>query len=78
MLFEVFAPVDKDGNEILSTTSVMKLYQKLASTIILSLGKLLMEARDNERYMHVLRFQKEDVKKGQIFFSMCHLFSGGW
>jgi hypothetical protein len=64
MLFEVFSPVNKDGNETLSTNSVMKLYQKLANTILVSHGQaLIWKARDDERCMHVLRFQKEDVKK---------------
>jgi hypothetical protein len=64
MLFEVFAPVDKDGNETLSTNAVMKLYQQLVSAIILSHGQLLIwQARDDERYIHVLHFEKDDVKK---------------
>jgi hypothetical protein len=79
MLCEVYAPLDKYGNETLSTTAAMKLHKKLASTVPLSHGHVLIcQARDDERYMHVLCFAKEDVTKQQIVFSVCLSFSCGW
>jgi hypothetical protein len=64
MLFEVYAPVDKDGKENFSTNAVTELYQKMVSAIIMSHGQVMIwKERDDERYMHVLRFEKDDEKK---------------
>jgi hypothetical protein len=69
MLFEVYAPVDKDGKETFSTNAVTKWYQKMVSAILMWHGQLLIwQARDDERYMHVLNFEKDDVKKMQIVY----------
>jgi hypothetical protein len=66
MLFDVYVPVDKDGNVTLSTNAVMSKYKKLVSTVLLSHGQLFIwQARDNERYMHVLCLKKKDVKKSR-------------
>jgi hypothetical protein len=39
---------------------------------------LIWQARDDERYMHALRFEKDDVKKMPIVCFLCHSCSGGW
>jgi hypothetical protein len=38
---------------------------------------LILQAGDDERYMHALRFEKEDLKKNWIAYSVCFLCSGG-
>jgi hypothetical protein len=64
MLFEVYAPVDKDGKETFFTDAVTKWYQHMFSVIIMLHEQLLIwKARDDERFMHALRFEKDDVKK---------------
>jgi hypothetical protein len=51
MLFEVYAPVYKDGKETYSC------YKYRVSVILMSHGKILiLQARDDERYMDALRF----------------------
>jgi hypothetical protein len=68
MLFEVYAPVDKDGNKTLSTNAVTKWYQNIVSAIIMSHGQVFIwQARDDEIYMHVLHFEKYDVKNDSVF-----------
>jgi hypothetical protein len=53
----------------------MKLYQKLVSVIIMSHGQVLIwKARDDERYMHVFRFEKDDVKKKDSVFPVSFVF----
>jgi hypothetical protein len=39
MLFDVYAPVEKDGNVTLSTNAVMSKYNKLLSNVPFSHGK---------------------------------------
>jgi hypothetical protein len=69
MLFEVYIPVDKDGNDTFSTNAIAKLYQNMVSEILMSHGQVFIwQARDDEIYMHVLHFEKDDVKKRQIVF----------
>jgi hypothetical protein len=64
MLFEVYAPVDKDKNETYSKNSVTHCYNNMISTILMYHGQVLIwQARDDERYMHALRFEKEDLKE---------------
>jgi hypothetical protein len=67
MLFEVYIPVDKDGKdgkETSSTNAVMKCYKYMVSAIIMYHGQvLILQARDDERYMHALRFEKDDLTK---------------
>jgi hypothetical protein len=51
----------------------------MVSAIIMSHGQVLIwQARDDERYMHALRFEKDDLKKMPIVYSACHSCSGGW
>jgi hypothetical protein len=79
MLFEVYAPVDKDSKKTYSSNAVTKCYKDMVSVIIMSHGQVLIwQARDDERYMHTLRFEKDDLKKMQIVYSMCCSCSGGW
>jgi hypothetical protein len=64
MLFEVYAPVDKDSKETYSRNAVMKYYKDMVSVIIISHGQVLIwQERYDERYMHALRFEKDDLKK---------------
>jgi hypothetical protein len=64
MLFEVYAPVDKDKKDAYSSNTVTNSYKNMISDIIMSHGQVLIwQARDDERYMHALRFEKEDLKK---------------
>jgi hypothetical protein len=59
MLFEVYAPVDKDGKDTYSSNAVTKCYKDMVSAIIMSHGQVLIwQARDDERYMNALRFEK--------------------
>jgi hypothetical protein len=61
MLFEVYALVDKESKEAYSINAVTKCYKELVSAIIMSHGKVLIwQARDDERYMHALSFEKDD------------------
>jgi hypothetical protein len=40
------------------------MFKDMASAILMSHGQILIwQARDDERYMHALRFYKEDLKK---------------
>jgi hypothetical protein len=51
----------------------------MVSVILMSHGQVLIwQARDDEKYMHALRFEKDDVKKMQIVYFICHSCSGGW
>jgi hypothetical protein len=62
MLFYVYAPVDKHDKVELLTNAFMSNYKKLMSTVPLSHGQVLIwQARDDERYMYVLHFKKEDM-----------------
>jgi hypothetical protein len=62
MLFEVYAPVDKDSKETYSTNAVTKCYKDMVSAIIMSHGQVLIwQVRDDERFMHMLRFEKDDL-----------------
>jgi hypothetical protein len=64
MLFEVYAPVDKVSKETYSSNAVTKFYKYMVGAIIMSHGQVLIwQARDDERYMHALRFEKGDMKK---------------
>jgi hypothetical protein len=42
MLFDVYAPVDKHGNETFSTNAVMIKYKKLLSNVRFSHGQVLI------------------------------------
>jgi hypothetical protein len=79
MLFEVYAPVDKDKKETYSSNAVTNSHKNMISDILMTHGQVLIwQARDDERYMHALRFEKEDLKKIWIVYSVCLLCSGGW
>jgi hypothetical protein len=79
MLFEVYAPMDKDTKETYSSNAVTKYYKDMVSAILMSHGQVLIwQARDDERCMHALRFEKDDLKKMRIVYSVCHSCSGGW
>jgi hypothetical protein len=78
MLFEVYVPVYKDKKETYSSNTVTKSYKNTSSDIIVTHGQVLIwQARDDERYMHALRFEKEDLKKNWIVHSVCLSCSGG-
>jgi outer membrane protein assembly factor BamB len=75
MLFEVYALTDKDGIETFSTNAVSKLYQKLVSAILILYGKVLIwQARDDLINMHVLAFEKDDVKKVDSVYRVSFVF----
>jgi hypothetical protein len=76
MLFEVYAPVDKDKKETYSSNAVKHFYKNMISDILISHGQVLIwKARDDERYMHALRFEKEDFeKKSDSVFRVSFLF----
>jgi hypothetical protein len=79
MLFEVYAPVEKDSKETYSSNAVTKCHKDMVSAIIMShVQVLIWQARDDERYMHALRFEKDDLKKMRIVYSVCRSCSGGW
>jgi hypothetical protein len=64
MLFEVYAPVEKDSKDTYSGNAVTKCYKDMVRAILMSHGQVLIwQARDDERYMHALRFEKDDLKK---------------
>jgi hypothetical protein len=64
MLFEVYAPVNKDSKETYPSNAVTKCYKDMVSAIIMSHGQVLIwQARDDERYMHDLHFEKDDLKR---------------
>jgi hypothetical protein len=64
MLFEVYAPVYKEGKETYPSNAVTKCYKDMVSAIPMSHGQVLIwQERDDERYMHALRFEKDDLKK---------------
>jgi aspartyl-tRNA synthetase len=64
MLFEVYAQVDDDKKETYSSNAVTSSYKNMISDIIMTHGQVLIwQARDDERYMHALRFEKQDLKK---------------
>jgi hypothetical protein len=49
MLFEVYAPVDKDKKETYSSNAVTNSYKKMISDIIMSHGQVLIwQARGDE------------------------------
>jgi hypothetical protein len=51
----------------------------MVSVILLSHGQVLIwQERDDERYMHALRFEKDDLKIMRILYSVCRSCSGGW
>jgi hypothetical protein len=51
----------------------------MISDILVTHGQVLIwQARDDERYMHALGFEKEDLKKILIVYSVCLSCSGGW
>jgi hypothetical protein len=61
MLFEVYAPVDNDKHETYSRNAVTSSYNNMISDIIMTHGQVLIwQARDDEIYMHALRFETED------------------
>jgi hypothetical protein len=79
ILFEVYAPVDKDSKETYSSNAVTKYYKDMVSAILISHGQVLIwQVRDDERYIHALRFEKDDLKKMRIAYSVCCSCSGGW
>jgi hypothetical protein len=79
MLFEVYAPVDKDKKDIYSSNAAKNSYKNTISDIIMSHGQVLIrQARDDERYMHALRFENEDLEKNRTVYSVCLSCSGGW
>jgi hypothetical protein len=79
MLFEVYAPVENENKETYSSNAVTKCYKDMVSAIIMSHGQVLIwQARDDERYMHALRFEKDDLKKMWIVYSVCRSCSGRW
>jgi hypothetical protein len=64
ILFEVYAPVDKNSKETYPSNDVTKCYKDMVSAITISHGQVLIwQARDDERYMHALRFEKYGLKK---------------
>jgi hypothetical protein len=64
MLFDVYSPVDKDGQVTFSTNAVMSNYKQLLSTVTLSHGQVLIwKDRDDERYIHLFRLKKGDMAK---------------
>jgi hypothetical protein len=79
MLFGVYYPVDKGSQETYSRNAVTKCYKDMVSDILMSHGQVLAwQAKDDERYMHALHFEKDDLKKMWILYSACCSFSGGW
>jgi hypothetical protein len=79
MLFEVYSPVDKDKKETYSSNAVTNSYKNMIRDIIMYHGQVLIwQARDDERYMHALRFEKEDLKKiGQCIPRVFRVTVGG-
>jgi hypothetical protein len=78
-LIEVYAPVDKDSKETYPRNAVTKCYKYMVSAIPMSHGQVLIsQARDDERYMHPLRFEKDDFKKMLIVYSVRRSYSGVW
>jgi hypothetical protein len=79
ILFEVYAQVDDDRKDTYSSNAVTSSYKNMISDILMTHGQVLIwQARDDERYMHALRFEKEDLKKIRIVYSVCLSCSGGW
>jgi hypothetical protein len=79
MLFEVYAPVDREIKETYSSNAVTHSYNNMSSDILMSHGQVLIcQARDDERYMYTLRFEKEDLKKFLTVYYVCLSCSGGW
>jgi hypothetical protein len=80
MLFEVYAQVDDDKKETYSSNAVTSSYKNMISDILMTHGQVLIwQARDDERYMHALRFEKEDLKKiGWCIPCVFHVLVGGW
>jgi hypothetical protein len=80
MLFEVYAPVDKDKKETYSRNGVTYCNKNTSSAIVMSHGQVLIwKARDDERYMHALHFEKEDLKNifGQCITCVVRVPVGG-
>jgi hypothetical protein len=64
MLCEVYAPLDKNSKETYSSNAVKKFYKYMVSVILMFHGQVLIwKLRDDERYMHALHFEKDDLKK---------------
>jgi hypothetical protein len=79
MLFEVYVPVDKASKETYSRNTVTKCYKDMVSAIVMSHGQVLIcKSRYDERYMHALCFEKDDLKKMWTVYSVCRSCSGGW
>jgi hypothetical protein len=79
MLFEVYAPVDKDSKETYSINAVTIFFKDMVSEILMTHGQVLSwQARDDEIYMHALPFEKDDLEKMQILYSVCRSCSDGW
>jgi hypothetical protein len=56
--------VDKDSKETYPSNAVKKFYKDMVSAIPMSHRQVLIwKARDDERYMHALRFEKDDLRK---------------
>jgi hypothetical protein len=69
MLFEVYVQVEDDKKETYSSNVVTSSYNNMISDILLTHGQVLIwQARDDERYMHALRFEKEDLKNSDSVF----------
>jgi hypothetical protein len=79
VLFEVYAQVDDYKKETYSSNAVTISYKNMISDILMTHGQVLIwQARDDERYMHALRFEKKNRKKIRIVYSVCLSCSGGW
>jgi hypothetical protein len=79
MLFEVYAPVGNESKETYRSNAVTKCYKDMVSANQMSNGQVLIcKARDDKRYMHFLRFEKDDLKKNRTVYSVCLSCSGGW
>jgi hypothetical protein len=64
MLFEVYAPLDKDKKKTYSSNAVTNSYKNMSSDILITHGQVLIwQAMYDERNMHALHFEKEDLKK---------------
>jgi hypothetical protein len=75
MLFEVYAQVDDGKKETYSSNAVTSSYKNMISDILMTHGQvLILQARDDEIYMHALRFEKEDLKKSDIVFRVSFVF----
>jgi hypothetical protein len=79
MLFEVYNTVDKDSKDTYSSNALTKFYKDMVIATIISHGQVMIwKARDDERYMDALHFEKDDLKKMRIVYSVCCYCSSGW